>query len=88
MTVIDSFPVRPELVAFLKQLSPAFEHEETQLECYIHSLSGMQNFLCKHLIVDDCDQLKEISQLIESVMYIREDLTTLAKLLPVITRES
>lgn len=88
MTTVDGFPVSPELVDFLKVFAPGYEHEETSLTSYIETLGDIQKYFCRNLDFGNEKALKQIAVFLESVTYMQDDLSKLAKLLPLINREN
>jgi len=84
MTVIDGFPLSAELIAYLKEFAPATEHEDTAMTSYVNMLQDIQNYFCRNLHIEDEDQLKQISVFLECVVFMKDDLSRLIKLLPII----
>jgi len=88
MTIVDGMPVSPELVDFLKELSPAVEHGETILTSYIDTLNDIQKYFCRNLNISDMDSLTQFSGFLEAMTYLQDDLIKLSELLPIIKTDN
>lgn len=88
MTIVDGFPVSPELIDFLKTFAPDHESEETCLMSYIEMLGNINKYFCRHLNLGDETDLKQIAEFLESLTYLQDDLGKLEKILPIVKSEN
>ena len=85
MTAIDGFPVSAELVDFLKNWSSRLCNENGA-DSNADYLSQIQDYLSRQLGEANTDELKTLSELIQSAIYMKDQFKQLSKLLPEIER--
>lgn len=84
MTIVDGFPVSPELATFLKRYCSDGNTDSTFLSAAVQTITDVQDFISMKLGELDEDEKCEVANYLNDIVILKKDLIKLAKLLPVI----
>jgi len=88
MTTVDGFQVSPELIKILKLWCPQSEQDKDSiLTAYINSLNKIQDYLCRHVGDTELEELKQMGEMLEGIIFIKDEFVEISKILPIVKIE-